>query len=131
MMITADQLLAHAIGDYILQSHWMAAEKTKRGVAALAHVATYGLPFLFLRPSWKAYAVIVATHFIIDRWRVARFVVTIKNHIGPRCTTGMECKFDTPTGYPKETPPFLAVWLFIIADNILHITLNGLALKYL
>src|SRR4051812_27883217 len=82
-MITADQLLAHAIGDYILQSDWMANEKTKKSVAALAHVATYGLPFLFLRPSWKAYPVIVGTHFIVDRWRLARFVVWAKNFIAP------------------------------------------------
>jgi hypothetical protein len=50
-MITADQLVCHAIGDYVLQSDWMANTKTKRSVACLAHVATYALPFLFLRPS--------------------------------------------------------------------------------
>jgi hypothetical protein len=136
-LITADQLLAHAVGDYILQSDWMANEKTKRSVAALAHVATYGLPFFFLRPSWKAYAVIVGTHFVIDRWRLARFVVLIKNHIAPlsvftRCFAAENgCRFLTPTGYPAETPAWLAVWLFIIADNIMHVTINGLALKYL
>lgn len=80
-MITADQLLAHAVGDYILQSDWMANEKTKKSIAALAHIATYGLPFLLLRPSWTAYAVIVGTHFIIDRWRLARFVVALKNSL--------------------------------------------------
>lgn len=35
------------------------------------------------------------------------------------------------TGYPSETPAFLAVWLMIFADNILHLTINYLALKYL
>lgn len=149
-MITADQLLAHAIGDYILQSDWMANEKTKRSVAALAHVATYGLPFLFLRPSWKAYAVIVGTHFVIDRWRLARFVVWAKNWLGgrqrldeqvklpelgiemtPRYAVNLpwsECK---ATGYPPSRPVWLTVWLLIIADNIMHVTINGLALKYL
>lgn len=29
-MFTADQFVAHLVGDYILQSHWMATEKTKR-----------------------------------------------------------------------------------------------------
>lgn len=146
MLITADQLLAHAIGDYILQSDWMANEKTKKSIAALAHVATYGLPFLFLRPSWKAYAVIVGTHFIIDRWRLARFVVWAKNFLMPSSwLRGFDpssaaarqerakyswgsCRL---TGYPAETPAWLAVWLLIIADNIMHITINGLALKYL
>jgi hypothetical protein len=128
-LITADQLLAHAIGDYVLQSDWMATEKTKRSLAALVHVIFYGVPFLFLRPLWTAMAVIIGTHFIIDRWRLARFVVMIKNHIGPRCI--VECKFDTPTGYPVATPPFLTVWLLIITDNIMHVLINGLALKFL
>lgn len=132
-MITADQLLCHAIGDYILQSHWMANEKTKRSIAALCHVATYGLPFLFLRPSWKAYAVIVGTHFVIDRWRLARFVVAAKNLFGsPKFYSRSEkVEINTATGYPTATPAWLAVWLLIIADNIMHVTINGLALRYL
>lgn len=145
-MITADQLLAHAIGDYILQSDWMATEKTKKSIAALAHVATYGLPFLFFRPSWTAYAVIVGTHFIIDRWRLARFVVWIKNFLGPRrlqvvqLLDGSEKEWNVhnppwisckATGYPHTAPIWLSVWLLIIADNIMHVVINGLALKYL
>lgn len=127
-MITADQLVCHAIGDYVLQSNWMATEKTKRSTAALAHVVTYGLPFLLLRPSAAALAVIVGTHFVIDRWRLARFVVWAKNYLGPGNRPWRDCK---ATGYPPETPPFLAVWLLIIADNVMHVVINGLALRYL
>jgi hypothetical protein len=131
-LITADQLLAHAIGDYILQSNWMATEKTKKSIAALAHVATYGLPFLILRPSWKAYAVIVATHFIIDRWRLARWLVATKNVLGdPLTYVGKATMTTTQTGYPAGTPDWLAVWLLIIADNLMHVVINGLALKFL
>jgi hypothetical protein len=50
-MITADQLVAHAVGDYILQSDWMATEKTKQNAAAATHALTYTLPFLFLTRS--------------------------------------------------------------------------------
>jgi hypothetical protein len=128
-MITADQLLAHAIGDYILQSDWMATEKTKRSLAALAHVLCYGLPFLLFRPSWQAITVIVGTHFIIDRWRLARFVVFLKNVMGD--FRADHPNFRTATGYPAETPPFLSVWLLIIADNVMHVVINGLALKFL
>jgi hypothetical protein len=39
-----------------------------------------------------------------------------------------ECK---ATGYSPATPAWLAVWLLIIADNIMHVLINGLALKYL
>ena len=134
-MITADQLLAHAIGDYVLQSDWMATEKTKKSVAALCHVLTYVLPFLFLRPSWPAMAVIVGTHFVIDRWRLARFVIAAKNWLGGNPLRESLISYwhgcNQATGYPENTPVWLSVWLLIIADNIMHVAINGLALKYL
>jgi len=126
-MITADQLICHAIGDYILQSDWMATEKTKRSVAALAHVVAYGLPFLFLRPSVAAYLFIVGTHFVIDRWRLARYVVWVKNWLGPN-RPWVEC---VATGYPLDRPAWLTVWLLIIADNTMHVLCNGFALMFL
>lgn len=127
-MITGDQLVAHAVGDYVLQSDWMANEKTKRSVAALAHVLTYALPFLLLRPSLAALAVIVGTHFVVDRWRLARFVCFAKNWPWPGSQPWAKC---SATGYPSERPPFLAVWLLIIADNVMHVLINGAALRWL
>ena len=156
-MITADQLLCHAIGDYLLQSHWMATKKTASFLTAFAHILTYGLPFLFLDTSAIAYFAIVGSHFVIDRWRLARYLVWLKNHLAP--VDSVELK-QTPntveaqspdgyvnqyvivkwwrpwrecqaTGYPPDVPPWLATWLLIIADNILHIICNGLALKHL
>lgn len=83
-MITADQIFAHVAGDYILQSHWLATEKTRKHLAAAIHATVYGLPFLIaFWPSWSALVVIVGTHFVIDRWRLARFVVWLKNFIAP------------------------------------------------
>ena len=130
MLITADQILAHMVGDYLLQSHWMATEKTKKSVAALAHALCYSVPFMFLSTSTSALVVIAVTHFIIDRWRLARFVVAAKNALSPPAD-GSVGRYMTATGYPEETPTWLAVWLLIIADNILHVAINGLALKYL
>ena len=37
-LFTADQIVAHLVGDYLLQSHWMATEKTRNGLAAATHV---------------------------------------------------------------------------------------------
>lgn len=125
-MVTADQILCHFIGDYILQSDWMANNKTKRTVAAMAHVSTYCLPFLFLRPSLTAFLIIVVSHFIIDRWRLARYVVWLKNWMGPN-RPWHEC---SGTGYPPSTPVWMAVWLMIICDNTLHVLLNAVALAY-
>ncbi len=129
-MITADQLLCHALGDYVIQSDWMANNKTKRSLIALAHVVTYALPFLFLRPSLAALAVIVGTHFVIDRWRLARFVCYWKNQVlsADPFQPWSECD---GTGYHKDRPPWMAVWLMIICDNCMHVLLNGLALRYL
>lgn len=127
-MFTADQLVAHAIGDYVLQSHWMATRKTKSHVAAAIHALAYSIPFVALtyvylaNVPWVALAVIVGTHFMIDRYRLARFVNWAKNGAsGPV----------TATGYADDVPAWLSVWLLIVTDNILHVAINGLALRYL
>ena len=125
---TADQLLAHAVGDYLIQSDWMATEKTKRSVAAAAHAVTYALPFLFLTQSVAALAFIVVTHFAIDRWRLARFVCWAKNAIGGSYAPWSEC---VATGYYRDRPAWLAVWLLIIADNTLHVLCNAAAIAWL
>jgi hypothetical protein len=127
-VILADQLLAHMVGDYVLQSDWMATRKTSRLAVALVHALAYSLPFLFLRPSLAAWVVIVATHAVIDRWRLARYVVWAKEWLAPTRPPPLA---DCPTGYPADKPAWLAVWLLIIADNAMHIAINGAALRYL
>ncbi len=122
-MFTADQIVAHLVGDYLLQSHWMATEKGRSHLAAFAHATAYSLPFLFLVPGGLsgalALALIGGTHFVVDRWRLARFVVWLKN--GARGPV-------TATGYPDDVPPWLAVWLLIVADNTIHLLINGFVL---
>jgi len=129
-MFTAGQLVAHMVGDYLTQSHWMATEKTSKSFAAICHVIAYGLPFLFLRPSLPALVVITASHFVVDRWRLARYVVFAKNFLAPRAhwPKWEDCK---PTDYPSDAPAWLSVWLLIIADNVIHVVINALALRYL
>lgn len=127
-MITADQLLLHTIGDYVLQSDWMATEKTKRSLAALAHVVTYAIPFLLLTRSVPTLAVIVGTHFVIDRWRLARYVCWAKNRAWLGWRPWAEC---VGTGYPADRPAWLATWLMIIVDNTMHVAINGAALRWL
>jgi hypothetical protein len=125
------QLLLHLWGDYILQSDWMAQTKTKAFLPAAIHAACYSLPFLLLRPSAYAFAVILVTHFFIDRYRLARYVVILKNAVLVPRTVLAETDYLTATGYPDSCPPWMAVWLLIIADNILHLTINYLSLRYL
>lgn len=136
-----EQLILHLIGDYVTQSDWMANNKTKSDFPALVHATVYMLPFFLLTSSWSALFTIWFTHWIIDRYRLARYVVWVKNLFYPLpYDEGFggwvpENKYDWEnckvTGYPSETPPFLAVWLMIIADNTMHLSINYLALRFL
>jgi hypothetical protein len=123
-------LLAHLVGDYLLQSHWMATEKTKRWWPAVVHALTYGLPFLLVTRSPLALAVIVGTHAVIDRYRLARHLVWAKNQLAP-ASHRPSWADARATGYPSDTPPWLAVWLLIIADNTVHLAINAGAVAWL
>lgn len=148
-MFTADMLVAHLVGDYLFQSDWMAQVKVKQSWPAFWHAVTYTLPFLFLTTSWKALLFIAATHFLIDRFRLARYVCWAKNFLAPKwikacdhdpaatCTwcgvmirsyPWSECE---GTGYHKDRPAWLAVWLLILCDNTIHLICNGIALRWL
>src|SRR6056297_2503282 len=118
------QLLAHLVGDYLLQSHKMATSKTSQSFWALYHALTYTLPFLFLTVEPLRLFIICFSHFLIDRFRLAVYIVKIKNYL-----LGEFKWINTATGYPEDTPPFLSVWLLIIADNTLHLLINYLILK--
>lgn len=120
-------LVAHLTGDYILQSNWMASEKTKGSWPALSHALVYTLPFVILfGMQWEPLVVIGGSHFIIDRWRLARYLCWVKNLPVPSAfrQPWSECQ---PTGYHKDMPLWLSVWLLIIADNTLHLAINGWA----
>jgi len=121
------QLILHLIGDYLTQSDWMANEKVKRTFPALIHATVYSLPFLLLG-SWKAVLFIAVTHFFIDRFRLAKYIVFAKNFIGWPWPTWNDCK---ATGYPSKCPLWMAVWLMIIADNTIHLACNYAALTVL
>ena len=132
------QLILHLIGDYVTQSDWMANNKRKNSVAAAFHALIYSLPFLLLSPSKLAFFTILWTHFLIDRFGLARYVVYAKNVIlSPRLfAVGDELgrwKWSncSATGYPSDAPPWLAVWLLIAADNTMHLAINYAALRWL
>lgn len=122
-----EQLLLHLIGDYVTQSHWMATTKTSRWLAAGLHAMVYGLPFLLIG-SWYAVAVIIGTHAVIDRYRLARYVVFAKNWLNDRSLYWADC---SGTGYPSTAPAWLTVWLLIAADNTMHLRINYAALRWL
>lgn len=173
MFFTAGQLIAHTIGDYVIQTDYMASEKTKKSSVAAFHAITYTIPFLFLTQSIPALLFIAGTHFLMDRFRVARYVCYAKNFLQPKRLLGYyykcrnkecikapiffekepdslicKCKgidWDiyeykarnypwsecSTTGHYKGRPNWMAVWLLIITDNILHIICNVIAINFM
>lgn len=152
-----EQLLCHVVGDYVLQSDWMAMNKNKRTIPCLVHILIYTSVFLFLTTSWKALLVIGGVHFILDRFPIIiKRLIWMKNHVNPSIcypcydfcdTTGYydDSQFNTgkyvnegqknyvedPERWGKPRLFFITAWLYIITDNFLHLLTNYLAIKYL
>jgi hypothetical protein len=95
-------IYAHLIGDYLLQTDWMAVGKKQKSWICLVHVVIYLLPFLFCNiVLWKL-LVIGLQHFAQDR---TDFVVWFMRTKG--------------SGNFAKGP--MAPWSIIVTDNILHI----------
>lgn len=131
--IVALVMLAHLVGDYLLQTQWMADNKTLRWGPAVWHGIFYTLPFLLITLSIPALLVICVTHIIIDRLRLAKYVVWFKNQFAPKSFRyGWDSEAnDKASGYPKKVPAFLSIWLMILADNIIHILIGVAAVTLL
>jgi hypothetical protein len=130
-------ILCHFLGDYFIQTDWMAQEKTKYWSPAIWHGVTYGVPFLVfavlsdtLSLSLVALAVIVVTHIVIDHYRLAKHVIWAKNQLVPK-KYRYAWKDGNLTGYRNDAPIWLTTWLMIITDNVIHIMINTAAILYL
>lgn len=117
------QLLLHLIGDYLTQTSWMANNKTNKWAPAIVHGLVYSIPFLFFF-GWKSWIVIVTTHIFIDRFRLIKYILRLR-----------EWNFKNEWGFKTEgenaLPPFMWVWLMIIADNTVHLLINYISIYYL
>ncbi|QFF97784.1 DUF3307 domain-containing protein [Psychrobacillus glaciei] len=107
-------LIGHLIGDYLLQTNWMARNKSKKWLPLLVHCIVYTviiIGILYIGNGWlplNAILLIFVSHLILDK-RV--FVVWwVKNIMGA-----------------KEKD---AGWLIIIADQIFHIIVLGAIAHY-
>jgi len=123
-----EQLLAHLVGDYVLQTSYMAEHKVRSWPIAIQHAFVYSLPFLFLTQSPAALAVIFSTHAVIDRYRLAHYVAMAKNMVGDPKNWR---QYKTYTGFSVQTPDWMSVWLVIITDNTMHLIINYFSIKYL
>lgn len=63
-MVTLLLMTLHYVGDFLLQSDWMATNKSSSFKALSAHVAVYSL--MFLPFGWEFWSVTFVLHWITD-----------------------------------------------------------------
>jgi hypothetical protein len=97
-------IYAHLIGDYLLQTDWMAKGKRTSSWICTVHVAVYMLPFLLCSFAWWQLLLIAIQHWIQDRTQLVAWV--------------MRWTGKSADGFMG--PPFTP-WSFILMDNILHV----------
>lgn len=112
-----EQLLIHLVSDYWFQNDWMALNKKKNFLIALIHSVIYTIPFIILTHNLLSLSIICISHAVIDGTNIVGKLNQIKNW-----------NFKTPSGYDKDRPDFIWIWLIIIQDNILHLVINYFAL---
>ncbi len=116
-------IIAHLMGDYLFQNHWMASKKTSSTWPCLVHATTYTLAYVLVFYSsflWEPMALIFATHFLIDRFRLARYWIRFVNLFGTK---------DCREGPPKETG-FLPIFVLFAVDNTWHLLIQWLILSF-
>lgn len=97
-------LVAHCVGDYLLQNDWMATNKKRCSFVCAFHSATYLIPFVALAyrlQTWQLVLILVQ-HFAQDR-------------------TGFVLWFMTHTGQEKFASPPMAPWSIFVVDNTFHL----------
>lgn len=82
--VFAAAMLGHFVGDYLFQNQWMATRKSLPGmkghVACTIHVLFYTFA-LFLFVGWHPLFLLIngGTHWVIDRWSLAKYWLQWKN----------------------------------------------------
>ena len=126
-----EAFLAHMVGDYLLQTEWMATRKVERWWPAVVHGVVYCLPFLVLTRSGWALVVIGGTHAVLDRYRLAKRVIWLRSFLGPREYRVAWREATANSGFGARTPAGLAMALMIVNDNVMHMLINVAALVWL
>lgn len=124
-------ILAHLVGDYLLQNDAMALKKTESWLWATLHGVIYTLPFLFITQSIPALLVIAGTHIVIDRYRLVKNVIWAVNQITPKAYRYPWFEAKANGGYSSSKPVWMSTWLMIICDNTIHLLLNVAAVVWL
>lgn len=144
-------LIAHLVGDYVLQNHHMANGKIRPGKEGwywtLLHVTLYSIPFLMIGVPLAGVLIVAGTHAVIDHYRLATYWCQFwgVGNNGYLALWSQEQPFDGVStryeagvgwyvwnlqehGYVRrglnDAPDYLRVWLLILVDNITHVAIN-------
>jgi len=108
-------LLAHLLGDWILQTEWQATNKQSSWRAMFSHVVVYHLAILVALWLWYGFdqplvyivvAGLAVSHAILDRrWPVIALMRALRS---------------STSGEPEK-------WLLVVFDQCLHILLLGVS----
>ncbi len=119
MTIFEGLLMAHLLGDWLLQTEWQAQNKASNWKALLAHVAVYHIiVFIILYFGFSLRAVPVTT--IVVALAVLHAILDRKSAVEPI----MIALRITVKRQPER-------WLAIAVDQSIHLLLLGLASLYL
>ena len=95
-------LIAHLVGDYLLQNDWMAQGKKTSSWICTVHVSLYMLPFMFLGLTWWQMLLIGTQHYFQDRFNSVQWYMRL-------------------IGQKEFARPPMAPWSVIVVDNAFHL----------
>lgn len=119
------QLFCHLIGDYFLQTDYIATNKKKYWQISLLHAFSYASCFVVLNISVWAFVVIFLTHWFIDGTNIVAMLNQYRNQDFIGCDS-----YGNKDGF-GDRPDHIRHWLLIIQDNTLHLIINYFAIMYL
>lgn len=99
--------LSHLVGDWLLQTDWMAREKEKQWKALVAHVFVWTICFLLpataglFSPLWLLW--LAGTHLVLDGTRFVRWWMTFIKRV------------------PEADLRGSAWWLVVVVDQVFHL----------
>lgn len=108
-------IVGHLVGDYLLQTDWMAQNKKLRSWPCVVHCVIWTASVcLFAGIGWQAAAFLFACHFAQDRTQLVRWWMTLP--------------WKNQTGF-MQSP--LSPWSMIVVDNVWHVVQLWAAVRFL
>lgn len=107
-MIPINYILAHFIGDFLLQNDWMATGKKKSSLICSIHVAFYMIPFALVEVTWLQFLLIAIQHWIQDRSRFVGWWCKLIGSFQSELRTG-----GLPWGHFIVDQVFHFIWMWI------------------